>query len=84
MVEALAPYTLAPAWDSLGAVSRSSTAIAIVWFDSLNRYYVAEEAGELARLLRGRAGLLRRGVPVPQGRARAWPTRRIPTIGWPR
>jgi FkbM family methyltransferase len=47
VVEALAPYTLAPAWEEyepfLGRHGYRH-----VWFDSLNRYYLAQEAGELA------------------------------------
>src|SRR6202011_3758508 len=47
VVEALAPYTLAPAfaqWEPFLARHGYS----YVWFDSLNRYYLAQEAGELA------------------------------------
>src|SRR5580692_3867426 len=47
VVEALAPYTLAPAfqqWEPFLAQHGYS----YVWFDSLNRYYLAAEAGELA------------------------------------
>ncbi|HEY6256013.1 MAG TPA: FkbM family methyltransferase [Xanthobacteraceae bacterium] len=47
VIEALAPYTLAPAfaqWEPLLARHGYS----YVWFDSLNRYYVAREAAELA------------------------------------
>jgi FkbM family methyltransferase len=46
VVEALAPYTLAPAfaqWEPFLA----RYGYGYVWFDSLNRYYLAEEAGEL-------------------------------------
>jgi FkbM family methyltransferase len=46
VVEALAPYTLAPAfaqWEPFLA----GHGYGYVWFDSLNRYYLAEEAGEL-------------------------------------
>src|ERR1700704_1855652 len=46
VVEALAPYTLAPAfeqWEPFLAQHGYS----YVWFDSLNRYYLAEEASEL-------------------------------------
>jgi FkbM family methyltransferase len=46
VVEALAPYTLAPAferWEPFLAQNGYS----YVWFDSLNRYYLAQEAGEL-------------------------------------
>jgi FkbM family methyltransferase len=47
VVEALAPYTLAPAfaqWEPFLA----EQGYGYVWFDSLNRYYLAAEAGELA------------------------------------
>jgi FkbM family methyltransferase len=48
VVEALAPYTLAPAWPAWEPfIARHG--YRYVWFDSLNRYYVAEEAGDLAR-----------------------------------
>jgi FkbM family methyltransferase len=48
LVEALAPYTLAPAWQSWEPFL-AKHGYRYVWFDSLNRYYVAEEASELAR-----------------------------------
>jgi FkbM family methyltransferase len=47
VIEALAPYTLTPAhaeWEPLLA----QHGYAYVWFDSLNRYYLASEANELA------------------------------------
>lgn len=47
VIEALAPYTLAPAhaeWEPLLA----RHGYGFVWFDSLNRYYLAAEASELA------------------------------------
>jgi len=52
VVEALAPYTLAPAfaqWEPFLAEHGYS----YVWFDSLNRYYLAAEAGELAGCFTG-------------------------------
>src|SRR6202040_2083061 len=52
VVEALAPYTLAPAfaqWEPFLAEHGYS----YVWFDSLNRYYLAQEAGELAGCFAG-------------------------------
>jgi FkbM family methyltransferase len=52
VVEALAPYTLAPAfaqWEPFLAAHGYS----YVWFDSLNRYYLAQEAGELAGCFTG-------------------------------
>jgi len=52
VVEALAPYTLAPAfeqWEPFLARHGYS----YVWFDSLNRYYLAAEAGALAGCFAG-------------------------------
>jgi FkbM family methyltransferase len=46
IVEALAPYTLAPAWNGWEPFLVEHD-YRYVWFDSLNRYYVAEEAGDL-------------------------------------
>src|SRR5919201_2764241 len=47
VVEALAPYTLAPAWPAWEPFL-AKHGYRYVWFDSLNRYYLAEEASELA------------------------------------
>ena len=47
VVEALAPYTLAPAWEAWEPFL-AKHGYRYVLFDSLNRYYLAEEAGELA------------------------------------
>jgi FkbM family methyltransferase len=47
LVEALAPYTLAPAWQAWEPVI-ARHGYRYVWFDSLNRYYLAEEASDLA------------------------------------
>jgi FkbM family methyltransferase len=47
VIEALAPATLAPAWQEWEAIL-TAQAYRYVWFDTLNRYYLAEEAGELA------------------------------------
>ena len=47
VVEALAPFTLAPAWPAWEPFLVSH-GYRYVWFDSLNRYYLAEEAGDLA------------------------------------
>ena len=47
VVEALAPYTLAPAWPAWEPFIVKH-GYRYVWFDSLNRYYLAEEAAELA------------------------------------
>jgi FkbM family methyltransferase len=47
VVEALAPFTLAPAWPAWEPFV-ASHGYRYVWFDSLNRYYLAEEAGDLA------------------------------------
>lgn len=46
VVEALAPYTLAPAWEAWEPFL-AAHGYSYVWFDSLNRYYLAEEAGGL-------------------------------------
>lgn len=48
VAEALAPYTLAPAWPAWEPFL-ARHGYRYVWFDSLNRYYVAEEASELVR-----------------------------------
>jgi hypothetical protein len=47
VVEALAPYTLAPAWQAWEPFL-AKQGYRYVWFDSLNRYYLAREASELA------------------------------------
>src|SRR5262245_1102858 len=47
VAEALAPYTLAPAWPAWEPFL-AQHGYRYVWFDSLNRYYLAEEAIELA------------------------------------
>jgi FkbM family methyltransferase len=47
VIEALAPYTLAPAWPAWEPFL-ASQGYRYVWFDTLNRYYLAEEAGDLA------------------------------------
>jgi FkbM family methyltransferase len=47
VVEALAPYSLAPAWEAWEPFL-ARHGYRYVLFDSLNRYYLAEEAGELA------------------------------------
>ncbi|HLH98234.1 MAG TPA: FkbM family methyltransferase [Xanthobacteraceae bacterium] len=48
IVEALAPYTLAPAFDQWESFLVEH-GYSYVWFDSLNRYYLAAEAAELRR-----------------------------------
>jgi FkbM family methyltransferase len=48
VAEALAPYTLAPAWQAWEPFL-AKHGYRYVWFDSLNRYYLAEEASALAR-----------------------------------
>jgi FkbM family methyltransferase len=48
VVEALAPYTQVPAWDYWEPFL-ARHGYRRVWFDSLNCYYLAEEASELAR-----------------------------------
>jgi len=52
VVEALAPYTLAPAWEAWEPFL-ARHGYRYVWFDTLNRYYVAEEAGDLACCFEG-------------------------------
>jgi FkbM family methyltransferase len=47
VVEALAPYTLAPAWEQWEPFLAQHR-YGYVWFDSLNRSYLASEAGDLA------------------------------------
>ena len=47
VAEALAPYTLAPAWQDWEPFL-AQQGYRYVLFDSLNRYYLAEEASELA------------------------------------
>ena len=47
LVEALAPFSLAPAWEAWEPLLFGN-GYRYVFFDSLNRYYVAQEAGELA------------------------------------
>jgi FkbM family methyltransferase len=47
LAEALAPYTLAPAWEAWEPFL-AKHGYRYVWFDTLNRYYIAEEAAELA------------------------------------
>jgi FkbM family methyltransferase len=47
VVEALAPYSLAPAFEQYEPFL-ARHGYSYVWFDSLNRYYLAQEAGELA------------------------------------
>jgi FkbM family methyltransferase len=51
VAEALAPYTLAPAWQRWGAMLERN-GYRYAWFDSLNRYYVSAEADELRERLR--------------------------------
>ena len=48
VIEALAPCTLAPAWEQWEPFL-SQQGYGYVWFDGLNRYYLAKEAGDLAQ-----------------------------------
>src|SRR2546421_1258189 len=50
VVEAIKPFTLAPAWDEWEPLL-SRHGYAYVWDDELNRYYVAEEARALSEKL---------------------------------
>lgn len=52
LVEALAPYTLAPAWEEWEPLLLES-GYRYAAFDGLNRYYVAAEAAELMAPLQG-------------------------------
>ena len=52
VVEALAPYTLAPAWQEWEPFL-ARHGYRYVWFDSLNRYYVAAEQDALAQHFAG-------------------------------
>jgi FkbM family methyltransferase len=53
IAEALAPYTLAPAWEAWEPCL-TKHGYRYVWFDTLNRYYVSEEAAELtSRFIQG-------------------------------
>ena len=70
VVEALAPYTLAPAWAEWEPFL-AKHGYRYVWFDSLNRYYLAEEASELARCFETAPAAFDRGLPIPQRQARA-------------
>jgi FkbM family methyltransferase len=47
VVEALAPYSQAPAWDAWEPFL-AGHGYRYVWFDTLNRYYLAAEAEDLA------------------------------------
>ena len=53
-LEALAPVTMAPAWEAWEPLL-TGNGYRFAFFDSLNRYYVAEEHAALARPARGRA-----------------------------
>ena len=50
MVEAIKPFSLAPAWDKWEPML-AKAGYSYVWDDELNRYYVAEEARGLAEKL---------------------------------
>jgi FkbM family methyltransferase len=50
VVEALAPYSLAPAWDSWEPIL-TGHGYRYARFDSLNRYYVAEEEADILQRL---------------------------------
>lgn len=50
VIEALAPYSLAPAWDSWEPIL-TAHGYRYARFDSLNRYYVAEEETQIMRSL---------------------------------
>ena len=51
LVEALAPFTQAPAWDAYEPLLERH-GYGYAFFDSLNRYYVAAEEGGIAKILK--------------------------------
>ena len=55
VLEALAPVTLAPAWEAWEPLL-TGNGYRFAFFDSLNRYYVADEHRRAGRTARGRAG----------------------------
>ena len=69
IVEALAPFTLAPAFEQWEPFL-ARHGYRYVLFDSLNRYYLAEEAGALAACFASAPGLVRREAAIPQRQAR--------------
>ncbi len=52
VIEALAPYTMTPAWADWEPILQKND-YGFVWFDTLNRYYVANEARQLADCFEG-------------------------------
>jgi methyltransferase, FkbM family len=80
VVEALAPYTLAPAWAEWEPFL-AKHGYRYVWFDTLNRYYVAEEADELRAVSKPPRPPSTRPSNSATSSPR-WPTRRILIIDW--
>ena len=86
VIEALAPYSLAPAWDSWEPVL-TAHGYRYARFDSLNRYYVAEEETRDHAIAHRRARhIRRRAVPRREARARIGESPRSPAgvARWPR
>ena len=83
VVEALAPYTLAPAWEAWEPfLARHGYRYVLV---RQPQPLLPRGGGERAcALFRSRTGLLRRRVSIPQRQTRARRRSRIPTIGWRR
>ena len=69
VIEALAPYSLAPAWDSREPIL-TAHGYRYARFDSLNRYYVAEEEADILQRLTTAPDTFRRGA-VPRCEAGA-------------
>ena len=67
VLEALAPLTMAPAWDGWEPILTANR-YRFAYFDTLNRYYVAEEhggaEGELGRRLKAAPASFKDGVKI--------------------
>ena len=81
VLEALAPVTMAPAWEAWEPLL-TGNGYRFAFFDSLNRYYVAEEHAVLAERLAAAPALVRRRHPIPPVQARA--RGRFASRPWPR
>jgi FkbM family methyltransferase len=83
LVEALTPFTLAPAWESWEPLL-TDNGYRCVFFDGLNRYYAAEEAGDIQRRFDGApadyAGVLQVGMLEPALTDPRHPDRTLATL----
>jgi FkbM family methyltransferase len=61
VVEALAPYTLAPAWQAWEPFL-ARHGYRYFWFDTLNRYYLAEEASALADCFEAASAMIKEAI----------------------